>query len=153
MTNSGCCHGCIVICDEMYDEIGTTSWCLDFILGFISNTANLWRNLTVRHGCSVIYDEIWKRHVNIVMDHKVFCSGERKKMKGLGSPPTRLTLFIRGPPNLSVAAPCSVQHALTALSREVCEKIEADFSLTDQALRPKSEFRSSTKREDNIRWS
>jgi hypothetical protein len=52
------------------------SWCLDFLSGLISNTANLWRNLTVRHGCSVIYDEIWKCHVNIVMDHKVFCSVE-----------------------------------------------------------------------------
>jgi hypothetical protein len=72
MTNSGCCHGCIVICDEIYDEIDTASRCLDFISGFISNTANLWRNLTVHHGCSVIYDEIWERHVNIVMDHKVF---------------------------------------------------------------------------------
>jgi hypothetical protein len=66
---------------------------------------------------------------------------ERKKTKGMGSPPTRLTLFIGGPPNLSVAAPCSVQHAPTALSREVREKIEADFSLTDQVLRPKSGFR------------
>jgi hypothetical protein len=77
MTKSDYCHGCSVICDEIYDEIDTTSWCLDFISGFISNTANLWRNLTVRHGCSVIYDKIWKRHVNIVMDHKVFCSGRR----------------------------------------------------------------------------
>jgi hypothetical protein len=25
----------------IYDEIDTTSWCLDFISGFISNTANL----------------------------------------------------------------------------------------------------------------
>jgi hypothetical protein len=79
--------------------------------------------------------------------------GERKKTKGLGSPSTQVTLFIGGPPNLSVAAPCSIQHAPTALSREVREKIEADFSLTDQALRPKSEFRSSAKREDNIRSS
>jgi hypothetical protein len=47
-------------------------------------------------------------------------------MKGIGSTPT---LFIGGPPNLSVVAPCSVQHAPTALSREVREKIEADFSL------------------------
>jgi hypothetical protein len=76
---------------------------------------------------------------------------EMKKTKGMGSPPTRLTLFIGGPPNLSVAAPCSVQHAPTALSREVREKIEADFSLIGQALRPKFEFRSSAKREDNIR--
>jgi hypothetical protein len=67
---------------------------------------------------------------------------ERNKTKGMGSPLTRLTLFIGGPPNLSVAAPCSVQHAPTALSREVREKIEADFSLTDQVLRPKSGFRS-----------
>jgi hypothetical protein len=48
---------------------------------------------------------------------------ERKKMKGMGSAPPRLTLFIGWPPNLSVAAPCSVQHAPTALS------VEADFSL------------------------
>jgi hypothetical protein len=67
---------------------------------------------------------------------------ERKKTKEMGSPPTRLTLFIGGPPNLSVAAPCSVQHTPTALSREVREKIEADFSLTDQVSRPKFGFTS-----------
>jgi hypothetical protein len=50
-------------------------------------------------------------------------------MKGMGSTPPRLTLFIGGPPNLSVTAPYSVQHAPTALSREVRDKIEADFSL------------------------
>jgi hypothetical protein len=69
--------------------------------------------------------------------------------EGNGVEPVRLTLFIGGPPNLSVVAPSSVQHSPTALSREVREKIEADFSLTDQALRPKSEFRSSAKREDS----
>jgi hypothetical protein len=67
---------------------------------------------------------------------------ERKKTKGMGTTPTRATLFIGGPPNLSVVAPCSVQHAPTVLSREVREKIEADFSLTNEVLQPKSEFRS-----------
>jgi hypothetical protein len=67
---------------------------------------------------------------------------ETKKTKGMRSPPTRLTLFIGGPSNLSVAAPCSVQHGPTTLSREVHEKNEADFSLTDQVLRPKSGFSS-----------
>jgi hypothetical protein len=33
----------------------------------------------------------------------------------------------RGPLNLSVAAPCSVQHTPTALFRDVSEKIKADF--------------------------
>jgi hypothetical protein len=56
---------------------------------------------------------------------------ERKKTTGMGSPLTQLTLFIGRPPNLSVAAPCFVQHAPTALSREDREKIEAGFSLTD----------------------
>jgi hypothetical protein len=70
---------------------------------------------------------------------------ERKKMKEMGSTPPRLTIFIAGPPNLSVAAPCSVQHAPTALFREVSKKIKADFSRTDQAPRPKPEFRSSAK--------
>jgi hypothetical protein len=50
-------------------------------------------------------------------------------MKGMGSTPPRLTLFIGGPPNLSVAAPCSIQHAPADLSREAREKIEADSSL------------------------
>jgi hypothetical protein len=50
-------------------------------------------------------------------------------MKGMGSTPPWLTLFIGGPLNLSVAAPCSVQHAPADLSREAREKIEADSSL------------------------
>jgi hypothetical protein len=78
---------------------------------------------------------------------------ERKKTKGMGSTPPRLTLFIEGSTQSSIAAPCSVQHAPTALSRAVSEKIKADFSPTDQALRPKPEFRSSAKYEDNIRSS
>jgi hypothetical protein len=85
MTKCDCCHGCSVICDEIYDEIDTTSWCLDFISGFISSTANLWQNLTVRHLCSVIYDEIWKRHVNIVMNHKVFCSASDQSTSSVRS--------------------------------------------------------------------
>jgi hypothetical protein len=44
------------------------------ISGFISNTVNLWRNLTICHGCSVIYDEIKKRHVNFVIDQRISCS-------------------------------------------------------------------------------
>jgi hypothetical protein len=71
----------------------------------------------------------------------------------MGSAPPRLTLFIEGPPKLSIVDPCFVQQAPTSLSREVREKIEADVSLTDQVLRPKSEFRSSAKHEDNIRSS
>jgi hypothetical protein len=74
MTKFDGCHGSSVICDEIYDEIGRTSSCLDFISGFISSTANLWRNLTVCHGCSVIYDEIKKRHENFVMDQRISCS-------------------------------------------------------------------------------
>jgi hypothetical protein len=53
--------------------------------------------------------------------------GRRKRM---GSTPPRAILFIGGPPNLSVAVPSTVQCASTALSREVCEKIKADFPLT-----------------------
>jgi hypothetical protein len=49
----------------------------------------------------------------------------------MGSTPTRAALFIGGPPNLPVAVPSAVQHAPTALFREVREKIKADFSLTD----------------------
>jgi hypothetical protein len=74
MTKSACCNGCSVICDEIYDEIDTTSWCLDFISGFISSIANLWRNLSVCHGCSVICDEIRKRHGNFDMDQMISCS-------------------------------------------------------------------------------
>jgi hypothetical protein len=65
----------------------------------------------------------------------------RKKTKGMGSTPPQAVLFIGGPPNLSVAVPSIVQCASTALSRELCTKIQADFS-----LRPKSEFRSSAKK-------
>jgi hypothetical protein len=49
----------------------------------------------------------------------------------MGSTPTRAALFIGGPPNLSVAVSATVQHAATALFREVREKIKADCSLTD----------------------
>jgi hypothetical protein len=69
-------------------------------------------------------------------------------MRGIESAPPRLTLFREGPPNLTVAAPCFVQHAPMALSQEVCEKIEADFSLTDQALRPKSKKITSGRPDD-----
>jgi hypothetical protein len=46
----------------------------------------------------------------------------------MGSTPPRATLFIGGPLNLSVEVPSTVQNASTALSREVREKIKAEFS-------------------------
>jgi hypothetical protein len=52
------------------------------------------------------------------------------RRRGMGSTLPRAVLFIGGPPNLSIAVPSTVQCASTALSREVCEKIKADFSLT-----------------------
>jgi hypothetical protein len=58
------------------------------------------------------------------------------------STPPRVSLFIGGPPNLSVAAPSTVQNASKALSREVLEKIKAEFSRKKPELRPKPEFRS-----------
>jgi hypothetical protein len=74
MTKSDYCHGCSVICDEIFDEIGTTSQCLDSISGFISSAANLWRNMSICHGCSVICDEIRKHHGNFIMDQRISCS-------------------------------------------------------------------------------
>jgi hypothetical protein len=71
----------------------------------------------------------------------------------MGSTPPRAALFIGGPPNLPVAVPSAVQHASTALFREVREKIKADFPLTDYYYDLNSEFRSSAKQEDNIRSS
>jgi hypothetical protein len=57
-------------------------------------------------------------------------SGERKT-KGNGVNPTSGRPIYRGGPlNLSVVVP-SIQFASTAISREVREKIKADFSLTD----------------------
>jgi hypothetical protein len=53
------------------------------------------------------------------------------RRRGMGSTPPQAALFIGGPPNLPVVVPSIVQHASTALSREVREKIKADFSLTD----------------------
>jgi hypothetical protein len=52
------------------------------------------------------------------------------RRRGMRSTPPRAVLFIGGPPNLSVAAPSTVQYASTVPSREVREKIKADFSLT-----------------------
>jgi hypothetical protein len=49
----------------------------------------------------------------------------------MGSTLPWAALFIGGPPNLSVAAPSTVQYASTALSHEVRKKIKADFSLAD----------------------
>jgi hypothetical protein len=63
-----------------------------------------------------------------------------------GSTPPRVSLFIGGPPNLSVAAPSTVQCASTALSREIREKIKEEFSRNKPKLRPKSEFRSLAKK-------
>jgi hypothetical protein len=54
-----------------------------------------------------------------------------RKTKGNGvNPASGLLIYRGGPPNLSVAVPSTVQCASTALSREVREKIKADFSLT-----------------------
>jgi hypothetical protein len=47
---------------------------------------------------------------------------DRRKAKGMGSTPPRVTLFIGGPPNLSVAVPSTVQSASTVLFREVREE-------------------------------
>jgi hypothetical protein len=49
----------------------------------------------------------------------------------MGSIPLRAVLFIGGPLNLSVPVPSTVQSASMALSQEICEKIEAEFSPTD----------------------
>jgi hypothetical protein len=54
-----------------------------------------------------------------------------RKMKGNGVNPASGRPIYRGPPNLSIAVPSTVQCASTALSREVREKIKAEFSLTD----------------------
>jgi hypothetical protein len=61
----------------------------------------------------------------------------------MGSTPTRAALFIGGPLDLPVAVPSVVQHASTALFREVREKIAADSSLTEQSHDLSPEFRSS----------
>jgi hypothetical protein len=60
---------------------------------------------------------------------EVRATGGRRR--GMGSTPPWAVLFIGGPPNLPIVVPLAVQHASTALSREVREKIKADFSLTD----------------------
>jgi hypothetical protein len=52
------------------------------------------------------------------------------RRRGMGSTPPQAVLFIGGPPNLFVAVPSTVQCASRALSRELREKIKADFSLT-----------------------
>jgi hypothetical protein len=75
-------------------------------------------------------------------------------MKRMGSNPPRLTLFIAGSTQsnpLRLLAPYNTPP--TALFREVSEKIKADFSPTNQAPRPKPEFRSSAKQEDYIKLS
>jgi hypothetical protein len=68
------------------------------------------------------------------------------RRRGMGSTPPRAILFIGGPPNLSIVVPSTVQCASIALSREVREKIKAEFSLSKSQLRPKSEFRSLVKK-------
>jgi hypothetical protein len=77
-------------------------------------------------------------------------AGGRRKGNGVNPASGRL-IHRGGPPNLPVAVPSDVQHASTALFREVREKIKADFSLTDYSYDLNSEFRSSAKQEDNIR--
>jgi hypothetical protein len=62
------------------------------------------------------------------MEVEATATGGRRR--GMGSTPPRAVLFIGGPTDLSIAVPSTVQHASTALSREVREKIKADFSLT-----------------------
>jgi hypothetical protein len=54
----------------------------------------------------------------------------------MGSTPTQAALFIGGPLDLPVAVPSAVQHASTALFREIREKIAPNSR--------DSEFRSST---------
>jgi hypothetical protein len=64
-----------------------------------------------------------------VAQKRVKATEREEEYEGNGVNPALAHTIYRGPPNLSVAAPCSVQLAPTALSREVHEKIEADFSL------------------------
>jgi hypothetical protein len=52
---------------------------------------------------------------------------------------------------LPVAVPSAIQHASTALFREVREKIKVVFSLTNYSYDLNSEFRSSAKQQDNIK--
>jgi hypothetical protein len=54
----------------------------------------------------------------------------RKKTKGNGVNPAPGRPIYRGPLNLFVAVPSTVQNASTALSREISEKIKAEFSPT-----------------------
>jgi hypothetical protein len=49
----------------------------------------------------------------------------------MGSTPTRAALFIGGTTKSAVVVPSAVQHAPTALFREIREKIMVDSSLTD----------------------
>jgi hypothetical protein len=74
-----------------------------------------------------------------------------RKWNGVNPAPSHL--IYRGSTDLPVAVPSAVQHASTALSREVREKIKADFSLTNHSYGLNSEFRSSTEKEYNIRSS
>jgi hypothetical protein len=67
---------------------------------------------------------------------------ERKKTKGMGTTPTPGHPIYRGATESIRCGSLLRTTRPTALSREVREKIEVDFSLTDQVLRPKSEFRS-----------
>jgi hypothetical protein len=46
----------------------------------------------------------------------------------MGSTLPRVSIFIGGPLNLSVAGPSTVQNASMALSREVHEKIKGELS-------------------------
>jgi hypothetical protein len=51
----------------------------------------------------------------------------------MGSTPPQDTLYIGRSTDLLVAVPSAVQYASTALSREVREKIKANFPLTDHS--------------------
>jgi hypothetical protein len=57
---------------------------------------------------------------------EVRATGGRRKGNGVNPASGRL-IYRGGPPNLPVAVPSAVQHASTALFREVREKIKADF--------------------------
>jgi hypothetical protein len=112
----------------IYDEIWLLSWMHRDLW------RNLWRNwhnvmvfglhigLHIQHCESVTKsdssswmqcDEIWKRHVNIVMDHKVFCSVSisRGRNKEDSEPPSLATQM------LALAKPPSMSRGVTVWGR------------------------------------
>jgi hypothetical protein len=69
----------------------------------------------------------------------------RGRRKGSGVNPASGHLIYMGSTESTVVVPSAVQHASTALFREVREKIKVDFSLTDYNDDLNSEFRSLAK--------